>query len=220
MEQDELLQAAVAGDIDTVRHLVGRFPSLASCRDGAGISAIRHALYRGHRDIAELLAGAGADLDEFDAAALGRTRHLQLVLDLEPSRVESWSTDGFQPLHFAAFFGHLDAVTSLLRRGAPVDEPSHNGMGVRPLHSAAANDDDASRLAVATELLAAGADPNAKQQGGFTALHAAAEHGDQALAQVLIDHGADVRITNDDGATPAALAIAADHLSLGAALTP
>jgi ankyrin repeat protein len=39
-------------------------------------------------------------------------------------------------------------------------------------------------------LLEAGADPNAAQQGGITALDAARHHGDEEIARLLLDHGA------------------------------
>ena len=59
-------------------------------------------------------------------------------------------------------------------------------MGVAPLHSAAAaRDNDAVRL-----LLEAGADANARQHGGYTALDAADQHEDAELAELLRRHGA------------------------------
>ena len=51
-----------------------------------------------------------------------------------------------------------------------------------------------------------GADANARQQGGFTPLHAAAQHGDRRLAELLLAAGADPQLVNDAGQTPAALA--------------
>jgi ankyrin repeat protein len=39
-------------------------------------------------------------------------------------------------------------------------------------------------------LLEAGADPNVEQQGGFTPLYGARHQGDEEMAQMLLDHGA------------------------------
>ena len=47
---------------------------------------------------------------------------------------------------------------------------------------------------------------NAKQHGGFTALHAAAQHGDAEMARLFISHGADPSLANDEGKTPEDLA--------------
>ena len=70
--------------------------------------------------------------------------------------------------------------------------------GVFPIHSAAASQS----TEIIKMLLQAGADPNSKQQGGWTALHAAAKHGNTAMTQLLLDNGADLNIQNDDGAAP------------------
>jgi ankyrin repeat protein len=73
---------------------------------------------------------------------------------------------------------------------------------VRPLHSAtAARDHDAVRA-----LLEAGADPNVRQQGGFTPLLAAVHADDPELTRMLLDHGADRTMAADDGRDPAAMA--------------
>jgi ankyrin repeat protein len=50
-------------------------------------------------------------------------------------------------------------------------------------------------------LLDNGADPNARQQSGFTPLHSAAQHGATELAQLLIERGADPASTTDNGET-------------------
>ena len=61
--------------------------------------------------------------------------------------------------------------------------------------------DDEEGLA-ANLMTEAGADPNTKQQGGWTALHAAAKHGDTTMTQLLLNHSADPNIRTDDGAAP------------------
>ena len=58
-------------------------------------------------------------------------------------------------------------------------------------------------------LLEAGANPNVRQQGGFTPLHTAAHNDDATLARLLLDHGADPDIAADDGKTPRDMA---EHL--------
>ena len=48
-------------------------------------------------------------------------------------------------------------------------------------------------------LLEHGADPNARQQMGYTPLHSAASRGDIEMAKLLLRHGADPRAITDDG---------------------
>jgi ankyrin repeat protein len=55
-------------------------------------------------------------------------------------------------------------------------------------------------------LLDAGADPNGRGEGGFTALHSAAQNGDDELVALLQERGADPGLATDDGRTPADLA--------------
>ena len=100
---------------------------------------------------------------------------------------------------------------SLIGLGADVDTPARNGLKVRPLHSAVANSDPDKAGAMARSLLAAGAAPNAKQQGGFTPLQAAALHGNLDLVRLLLESGADPGLVNESGATAVDLAESAGH---------
>jgi ankyrin repeat protein len=77
----------------------------------------------------------------------------------------------------------------LIEAGSDLEAPSRNtefAQDARPLHSAAA----AKQLDVCRTLLAAGADPNAVQHGGYTPLREAEENGDEELAELLRQHGA------------------------------
>ncbi|MDQ3822900.1 MAG: ankyrin repeat domain-containing protein, partial [Actinomycetota bacterium] len=63
----------------------------------------------------------------------------------------------------------------------------HRTIQVRPLQTAAfVQDAELGRI-----LLDAGADPNGTAEGGFTALHSAAQHGDLAFVRLLLERGAD-----------------------------
>jgi uncharacterized protein len=153
------------------------------------MSDILQAIYRGDRDEAERLA-AGKELNVFEASALGRTDRVRELLDEDPSLVNAWAEDGFQPLGLACFFGHEDAGRLLVERGAKVNSASRNQMKVMPLHSAAAAQDPNVRYSIAKLLLEAGADPNARQQDDYTPLMAADQHGDARLRELLVAHGA------------------------------
>jgi uncharacterized protein len=192
-----------AGDEDMLRDELERDPDLAGTRNADGLSPVLYALYNGKSKLVEPLLDANPPLDVFDAAAVGRTRGLEELLDGEPGLVTSWSKDGFTPLHLAAFFGEEEAVKILLERGADVSVVSRNPkIVVTPLHSAAAG----SHPGVVKLLLEAGADVNAAQDRGFTPLHSAANNDDRESAEALLAAGADPTLTTDDGKTAADLA--------------
>lgn len=148
------------------------------------------ALYRGDKATAEEILATNPELDVFEAAAAGRADRLRALLDDDPSLVDAWAADGFQPLGLASFFGHVDAARVLLERGAEVNSASRNNFKVMPLHSAAATADPDARYEIAKLLLEHGADPNARQQDDFTPLMAADQHGDTRLRELLVQHGA------------------------------
>jgi ankyrin repeat protein len=60
-------------------------------------------------------------------------------------------------------------------------------------------------------LLRAGADPNLAQADSFTPFHAAAHHGDGALAGLLLLFGGDPWIKNANGDDAVAIARAQSH---------
>jgi ankyrin repeat protein len=148
------------------------------------------AVYRGDGETVAALLAARPELDVFEAAAVGDVSRLGALLAADPSLVNAWADDGFQPLGLACFFGHADAARLLLDRGAEVDSPSRNQMRVAPIHSAAAVGDDEARYAICELLLERGADPNAVQQDDFTPLMAADQRGDERLRELLVAHGA------------------------------
>ena len=183
-----IFESIKAGDIDAVRAAVKDDPSVAASRDDDGRSAVRAALYVQKQDIADVLLEAKPELDIFDAAAVGDVDSLGELLDKDADLVGTFSEDGYTPLHFAAFFDQGKAVRLLLDRGADVAAVSKNDMQVQPLHSAVA----AQSRDVAAALLIAGADPNAKQQGGFTPMMGAQEKEKEGdMVRLLMDHGAE-----------------------------
>jgi uncharacterized protein len=177
-------------------------------------SALLTALFQRNDEAAERLLAGEPELDVLEAAALGREARLAELLDAEPAAIDTRSDEGFRPLEIAAFFGHPGTVRLLLDQGGSADGDGANTFRIRPLHAAAA----ASSPEAVTALLAAGADPNVRQNGGFTPLHAAAHRDQVELARALLDHGADPELATDDGRTAADIAAADGSAGVAALL--
>ena len=217
MTAGELFAAIDSGDEAAVAGALAADRPLAGARDGDGISATMHALYRGRTSIAEVVAAALPSLDVFEAAALGRAERVRELVVESPELARAHSADGFTALHYPAFFGLGDAVgasRALLDAGADVNARSANDLSVLPLHSAVAGD----HAEVAALLIDAGADVNARQRHGWTPLHGAAQNGAAETVERLLAAGADRAATNDDGVTAADLAAKAGHGAIAARL--
>jgi ankyrin repeat protein len=213
----DVFQAIEENDVEHVSQLVAENPSTGAQRNDEGVSARLMAQYYGRSEIANELVGPDSDLDVFEAAAYGRTERVRELLEGDLSLASAWSPDGFQPLGLAVFFGHPATARLLIDRGADVNTVArHAHIKATPIHSAAAASEPAARFELTQLLLEHGADVNvAQEEGGFTPLHAAAQHGDLELVKLLLDRGANTKATLDDGRTPRAVAADEGHEQLG-----
>ena len=195
---NELFKAIAENNLASFRELLASYPSLADARSGHGVSAILFAIYHGRPECARELVKAGAPVGIHEAAALGDLALVRKMVEADPGIVNAYSDDGFQPLGLASYFGNPEVASYLLENGADPDSPSRNAQRVAPIHSAAAS--GISQLV--SELIVKGADVNARQQGGYTALHAAIQNRDLNTIRILVENGADCGAENDSGQTP------------------
>lgn len=181
-------------------------PSLVHVREN-GLSPILIAAYHHEPEIASFLADKTITLTIFEASATGKINHVIRLLARDPELVYAYALDGFQPLGLACFFGHYDIAEYLVRAGAPVNSPSNNELKAAAIHSAAAGKYEK----IVKMLLAHGADPNVREEGGFTPLHVAAQSGDIETIHTLLLGGADLTIKSSDGKTPMDISMDSGH---------
>lgn len=173
-------------------------PSRELC---AQADSLNRAAQRGCADrVRELLAESGIDSKngaESEALRTAiRTGNREIVeilvkagAPVNPSETSLWS-----PLTDAAFGKHFDIMKLLIESGAKVDAPDHHGVTL--LANSGFFDPT-----VTTILLQAGADPNAADRDGATALMKASGYGLKQTVKILIDHHADVNKKDFKGRT-------------------
>ena len=219
MDATRFILQAGYGEEGAVREALAANPELARARNESGVSVIAATIYAGRIDLAREIASGRDDLDLFEAACLGESQRVDELLEQDPKSIDRFAPDGFSAIGFAAFFGHADLLTLLLRRGADFETPARNTMSARPLHSAVAHSDQARAVAMAETLLAAGVDPNVQQEGGMTPLHEAVYNENPELVGLLLRFGANPHVSNDEGDSPLQLAQAKGDEALSARLT-
>ncbi len=131
----------------------------------------------------------------------------------------------------ASFFGHWKVCDFLIRQGADPNAIIDKESGERPLHNALCKAGRPYYLYTVRVLVENGAEVNVKthpdkETGAFmrdvrtkgeTPLHRAAAYADEAIIQVLLDHGADKEAKDMNGDSP--LSWASQHLRPGKILS-
>ncbi len=220
MSNDETFFDAIKqGKRESVSELLTTQPELANAHTTDGLSAALLATYYGQPEIAKLIVERGATLNLFEAASVGQIATVKAILSAQPDLINSYAPDGFFPLALAAYFGHTDIVVYLLDNGADIHQAAKNAQRINALHAASTGHLDICRM-----LIERGINVNAKQEGGFTPLHAAAQNSQLELVELLLEGGADASNKNDEGQTALDIARTNDHLEvaqrLEMAMTP
>jgi ankyrin repeat protein len=195
------------GDIEAVQSALAADPSLLDATNEAGQGAFLLAKYYRQEVVADYLLKQGPKLSFFDECVAGETASVMAQIEAKPELMRTHSTDGWTPLHLAAFFGGHDLAEALLKKGAEIDSRSTNSMKNTPLHAAVAG----RRAGMVKFLLERGADANALQTGGWTALHGAAQSGDREMVETLIANGADVNARAENNQCAMDMALLRGH---------
>src|SRR5579885_1944914 len=172
-----LMTAINSGSLDSVKVLLAHGANVNVKENRHDQTPLMWAIAFHQPEIARLLIEHGADVEAKTKLEGG---FKPMVFAAYGSDVHAVSEGGWAPLHFAARAGDLETTKLLLAKGAKVNEPTpEDGTA---LILAASNGYEK----LALFLLDNGADPNAKDASGVTALHYSMRDGLKVL------HGMDI----------------------------
>ncbi|XP_070553325.1 LOW QUALITY PROTEIN: ankyrin-3-like, partial [Ptychodera flava] len=155
---------------------------------------LHRAVSYNHIDIAQLLLHNGADPNVLDrygtsllhlAIANSYTNLVDLLLQTVPSLI--LNGDGYAPLHMACMNNDAGTVRALLRHSADVNIRERQTQQT-PLHISV----DRGHEGIVSYLCRCGADTNLRDRFGFLPLVLAVAHNDEAIVQILTQHGSSV----------------------------
>lgn len=190
------------GEVAQVRELVESNPALSESYSESGISLLMYAAYFKRTDLVSFLAAKRPQLDLFEYCILGNLEAVKAYISANPGAINSFSGDGFTPLIYASFFGHLKLVDFLIANGAELNLQAKNSTSVTPLHSAVSGN----HFQIASLLLHKKAKVNVRQVHGRMPLHLASMLGNNNIVELLIEYGAHINVKTEDGKTPMAIA--------------
>ncbi|MGE3807299.1 MAG: ankyrin repeat domain-containing protein [Gemmataceae bacterium] len=215
-----LMHAAMQNKLPVVKLLVEAGADLLAATAG-GLTAINMATTWGGKKVLRYLQEAAAErapeqpMTLHEAARNGLADKVRALL---PAVVNIDEVDSQRQtaLKYAAREGHARVVAVLLEAGA---SPDFAPDGEPPLVAAAGR----AHVSIVHRLLEAGADVNGRGRNGgglkdLTPLQAAAALGNLATVKVLIDHGADPALVDEEGQTALDWAVKARRPKIAAYL--
>src|SRR5690242_5602104 len=100
------LEQVKNGDLDAVRASLDADASLLNATNQFGQSPLLLAKYYRQEQVARYLLSLNPKLDIFNASVAGKADAAIAELDRDPALLHAHNSDGWAPLHLAAFFGH------------------------------------------------------------------------------------------------------------------
>uniref|UniRef100_A0A0G4GTM4 Uncharacterized protein n=1 Tax=Chromera velia CCMP2878 TaxID=1169474 RepID=A0A0G4GTM4_9ALVE len=202
--QTALMRAIFSGNFTAVQMLVEAGAGLEVKLQGEGYHAGKTALHIACKEkkagIGKYLISRGADVNAETAKSVrplyyaAQEGQVSLVKNLlkKGAAVDAKDADGETALHGAAKTVHTDIARALLNHGANIDEPNNSHQTPLNLTAIPVSGSLTDHRGMAAFLLSRGADPNSRVLDGSSVLHHAAYWGSLGVAELLLDHGANL----------------------------
>jgi ankyrin repeat protein len=194
-------------EMQRIRSMVTANPSSANSPYVQGYTPLHFAVLNNYMPLMDWLKDHGADPNSREQSG-DRPLHVAIISDHSSdgrvilallrmgADVNAPNDYGDTPLHRAAYLGLTDKVRLLLKNKADVSRRAQRGE--TPLLYAARPEGHPETVQA---LIEGGADVNAADNFGITALQGAAMIGDVEVARVLVEKGADVNLQSLAGYT-------------------
>jgi len=197
-----LMYAAAGGHNDVVSLLIAKGANVNALHSNGG-SALMEAATAGNLSVVQTLVAHGADAFVKDkdavtalmsAASQGHLAVSELLIELGVP-VDAAASSGGTALMFASGAGHVAVAELLIAKGAGVNAVVH----ATPEY-----------LDQVAEAIAAGKKDVEPHKDGVTSLHVAALGGHLEVVKLLLKHGADPRVKDDEESTALLNAVASN----------
>jgi ankyrin repeat domain-containing protein 50 len=196
-----LMEASYLGHIGVVKVLVEYGADI--CAVGIkGFSALYYAVRQGNFEVASFLIEQGLSVDEedygretplYDCIQARLRGSVEFLLD-KGAKVNIRNREGTSPLHLAIYHGDIDIMRLLINAGADMNRTGKYGCS--SLHLTL-NYDSYYCYRIIEFLTYRGADTEALDKNGDTALEHAMKMGNRVLAELLIVAGANKEVLFD-----------------------
>ncbi len=202
-----LHRAAEEGNLELVRSLIAGGAEINAKDDWDGGTPLHKATAQGHRDVAEILVANGADLEAKDdegetplhKTLLGGYKNVVELLLAKGADVNARGQFGWRPLDLAIWGDYLLYADRLLETKYGVTELRYTD-GVSEELNQLRED---LRIETVRLLISGGADINAQDDFGCTALHDAVFYDLPDIVKLLLESGANPNIRDkESGSTP------------------
>lgn len=208
----EIHEAAKNGQVEEVRTLVASDTALINAADDAGNTPLHLACTGGQLEAARVLIDAGAELDAINKQAMTPLRLAIQSVQVETVRLlldRGSATEDNHPM-FGSVMNQAFVITCqrggdpalvdlLIERGLELDAGKIDALGMAPLDWAV----HFSNLPLAQRAVEHGADVNLVcQRLGRPPLVSAVTNGSEGIVSLLLEHDADVSVTDDNGNPP------------------
>ncbi|XP_067670056.1 serine/threonine-protein phosphatase 6 regulatory ankyrin repeat subunit A-like [Haliotis asinina] len=217
-EDDSILHVAcVGGDVEMVKHLLQMNVFNINSRGKYGRTPVMLAAEFGHIELFYFLVCRGGDLmlvdDNGDSilhvACGGNVKMVKCLLSLDIIPINSRGCRGNTPIMASASRGHKAVFEMFVKNQADlslVNEDGNNVLHIACIHGSAS--------IVNLLLLKHAVDINGRGKYGRTPVMLAAEFGHSNVFELLVQHGADVRLRDDDGNNILHISCSGDNVTI------